>query len=122
MRARCAPNEYLPILVLTADTTREAKERALSGGAKDFLTKPFERTEVLLRTRNLLETRYLHLGAKDENRALEAKLVYQAFHDSLTGLANRALFRDRVEHALARAGARRARARCCCSTSTTSRR
>jgi diguanylate cyclase (GGDEF)-like protein len=57
---------------------------------------------VLLRTRNLLETRYLHLALKDENRVLEAKLVHQAFHDSLTGLANRALFRDRVEHALER--------------------
>src|SRR5690606_20588015 len=33
---------------------------------------------------------------------LEAKLIHQAFHDGLTGLANRALFRDRVEQALAR--------------------
>ena len=96
-------DEYRPILVLTADMTKEARERALSGGARDFLTKPLERTEVLLRTRNLLETRYLHLALKEENRALEAKLVYQAFHDSLTGLANRALFRDRSEHALERA-------------------
>jgi PAS domain S-box-containing protein len=36
-----------------------------------------------------------------ERKALEAELLHQAFHDSLTGLANRALFRDRVEHALA---------------------
>src|SRR5690349_10900050 len=100
LRARCQPGEYLPIVVLTADTGSEAKERALSNGANDFLTKPIERVEVLLRTRNLLETRYLHLALKDENRVLEAKLVHQAFHDSLTGLANRALFRDRVEHAL----------------------
>lgn len=35
-----------------------------------------------------------------ERKALEAKLLHQAFHDSLTGLANRALFLDRVEHAL----------------------
>ncbi|HEY4129218.1 MAG TPA: EAL domain-containing protein [Gemmatimonadaceae bacterium] len=102
LRERIPVGEYLPIVVLTADTTREAKERALSEGAKDFLTKPLERTEVLLRTRNLLETRFLHLALKDENRALEAKLVHQAFHDALTGLANRALFRDRIEHALAR--------------------
>jgi diguanylate cyclase (GGDEF)-like protein len=102
MRQRCAANDYLPVLVLTADTTREARDRALSTGAKDFLTKPFERTEVLLRTRNLLETRYLHLALKDENRVLEEQLVHQAFHDSLTGLANRALFRDRAGHALER--------------------
>ena len=102
LREKIGENEYMPLLVLTADMTREAKERALSSGAKDFLTKPLERTEVLLRTRNLLETRFLHLALKDENRVLEAKLVHQAFHDSLTGLANRALFRDRVEHALTR--------------------
>jgi diguanylate cyclase (GGDEF)-like protein len=102
IRAKTAPGMYLPILILTADTTREAKERALANGANDFLTKPFERTEVFLRTRNLLQTRFLHLALKDENRVLEAKLVHQAFHDSLTGLANRALFRDRVEHALTR--------------------
>ena len=102
IRERVKPGEYLPVLVLTADTTRETRDRVLSQGARDFLTKPLERTEVLLRTRNLLETRFLHLALQDENRELEAKLVHQAFHDSLTGLANRALFRDRVEHALAR--------------------
>jgi diguanylate cyclase (GGDEF)-like protein len=102
LRDRAKGGEYLPVLVLTADTTRETRDRALSNGAKDFLTKPLERTEVLLRTRNLLETRFLHLALKDENKALEAKLVHQAFHDSLTGLANRALFRDRVEHAITR--------------------
>jgi diguanylate cyclase (GGDEF)-like protein/PAS domain S-box-containing protein len=37
-----------------------------------------------------------------ERKTLEEELKHQAFHDSLTGLANRALFRDRVEHALAR--------------------
>ncbi|HEY2805685.1 MAG TPA: EAL domain-containing protein [Gemmatimonadales bacterium] len=102
LKARCAPNEYLPIVVLTGDTSGDARERALSGGAVDFLLKPLERTEVLLRTSNLLETRHLYQTLKDENRALETKLVYQAFHDTLTGLANRALFHDRVEHALAR--------------------
>jgi diguanylate cyclase (GGDEF)-like protein/PAS domain S-box-containing protein len=37
-----------------------------------------------------------------ERKELEDQLAHQAFHDSLTGLANRALFRDRVDHALAR--------------------
>jgi diguanylate cyclase (GGDEF)-like protein/PAS domain S-box-containing protein len=39
-----------------------------------------------------------------ERARLEAQLVHQAFHDPLTGLANRTLFRDRVAHALAREG------------------
>ena len=37
-----------------------------------------------------------------ERKALEERIAYQAFHDSLTGLANRTLFADRLEHALAR--------------------
>jgi DNA-binding response OmpR family regulator len=49
--------DYLPILVLTADGTSEAKRRALNAGAKDFLTKPLDAVEVLLRIKNLLETR-----------------------------------------------------------------
>lgn len=47
----------LPILVLTADITPMAKLKALSLGAKDFLTKPVEQVDLLLRVRNLLETR-----------------------------------------------------------------
>jgi diguanylate cyclase (GGDEF)-like protein/PAS domain S-box-containing protein len=39
-----------------------------------------------------------------ERKVLETQLTYRAFHDPLTGLANRALFRDRVMHALSRVG------------------
>lgn len=49
----------LPILVLTADTTVEAKRRALSLGARDFLTKPFDVFELALRVGNLLDMRFL---------------------------------------------------------------
>ncbi|SHI72984.1 response regulator receiver modulated metal dependent phosphohydrolase [Malonomonas rubra DSM 5091] len=49
--------EYLPIIVLTAQTDQETRQQALSAGAKDFLTKPFEDWEVLLRIRNTLQTR-----------------------------------------------------------------
>jgi PAS domain S-box-containing protein len=47
----------------------------------------------------------LVLNTRDisQRRQLEDQLVHQAFHDSLTALANRALFKDRVEHALQRA-------------------
>ena len=54
------------ILILTADIRPEIKRRALSAGAKDFVTKPFDRTEVLLRIQNLLETRFLHLRMRHD--------------------------------------------------------
>src|SRR5881396_4163009 len=62
---------FLPILVLTADITMETKRRALESGAKDFLTKPFDRVEVLLRIKNLLETRLLHQELARHNESLE---------------------------------------------------
>ncbi len=66
--------EFLPVLVLTADATREAKEAALGLGAHDFLTKPFDPFEVVLRARNLLRTRALHLALREENARLESRV------------------------------------------------
>jgi putative two-component system response regulator len=65
---------YMPILVLTADVSPESRRRALSMGAKDFLTKPFDHDEALLRIRNLLETRSLYLRLQAQNEALEQKV------------------------------------------------
>ena len=62
---------WVPVLVLTADATLEARRRALTAGAHDFLTKPFERFEALLRIRNLLETRHLYVALEEQNRSLE---------------------------------------------------
>jgi len=63
---------FVPILVLTAELTSEAKRQALADGATDFLTKPLDTTEARLRIRNLLHTRALHLGLQDQNARLEA--------------------------------------------------
>jgi signal transduction histidine kinase/FixJ family two-component response regulator len=68
MRERMAPDDFLPILVLTADVTSEARVRALDEGASDFLTKPLDGVEVVLRIRNLLRTRVLH-RQQQEGRA-----------------------------------------------------
>ncbi len=54
-----ASDEYLPVLVLTADATIATRRKALALGAKDFLTKPFDTMEAMLRVWNLLETRWL---------------------------------------------------------------
>lgn len=53
-------DQFRPVLVLTADASHQAKRRALSLGAKDFLTKPFDTVEAMLRVWNLLETRLLY--------------------------------------------------------------
>lgn len=53
-------DEFRPVLVLTADTTIQARRRALALGAKDFVSKPFDVIEIALRISNLLETRLLY--------------------------------------------------------------
>jgi EAL domain-containing protein (putative c-di-GMP-specific phosphodiesterase class I)/AmiR/NasT family two-component response regulator len=59
-----AAGDYLPVLVLTADTTTGARDQALSHGAQDFLTKPFDAVETTLRIANLLETRELQANLR----------------------------------------------------------
>ena len=68
---------FLPVIVLTADPTSVAKERALAAGAKDFLAKPLDRTEVLLRVGNLLETSALYARVHNHNTQLQAELDAQ---------------------------------------------
>jgi putative two-component system response regulator len=65
---------YLPVIVLTADATQDAKHRALAEGATDFLTKPLDRIEVLLRIENQLRTRQLHCQLAEQNDLLEQRV------------------------------------------------
>jgi signal transduction histidine kinase len=68
LRRATPEGDYRPVLVLTADVTPEARDYALGLGARDFVTKPFDTSEVLLRVENLLDTRLLHV---DERAARE---------------------------------------------------
>jgi PAS domain S-box-containing protein len=74
MRSHIPEGDFLPVLVLSSDTTPEAREKALSLGAKDFLNKSLDHTETLLRVKNLLETRFLHLQLQNQNQLLEEKV------------------------------------------------
>ena len=65
---------YLPILVLTADVTDEARRRALESGARDFLTKPIDSIEVILRVHNQLDTRMRYLEVVRRNVDLEQRV------------------------------------------------
>jgi EAL domain-containing protein (putative c-di-GMP-specific phosphodiesterase class I) len=78
LRSALPGDAYLPVLVLTADAAGPTRDRALGAGANDFLTKPFERTEVLLRVHNLLQTRALYARVQRQNRALQADLDQRA--------------------------------------------
>lgn len=62
--------ERLPVLMVTGDGSRDACQQALIRGAKDFVTKPFDAVEVLLRVRNLLESRMLFQDLQKQNRTL----------------------------------------------------
>jgi DNA-binding response OmpR family regulator len=68
---RTSPDDPIPIIVLTADVSPEARRRSLELGATDLLTKPFDHTEILLRIRNVLRTRALHLRVRDHAADLD---------------------------------------------------
>lgn len=63
------------VVIVTSDGDRDNKRRALEGGAKDFLVKPVSPTEVRLRVRNLLTTRFLHLELQAHNDNLEQAVL-----------------------------------------------
>ena len=83
-------DDYVPVLVITA--LPMYKLRALRDGAKDFISKPFDVPEMLLRVRNMLEVRLLHEATRHHGKTLESL----ALTDPLTGLANRRLLVDRL--------------------------
>lgn len=64
----------LPVIVLTADASRVSRNSALVLGADDFLTKPLDRSEVVLRVRNLLRTRSLYVELMNTKETLERRL------------------------------------------------
>ena len=64
---------YLPVIVLTAQPGH--KLRALNAGAKDFISKPLDLTEVLTRIRNMLEVRLLYRQLARHNSQLEATVL-----------------------------------------------
>ena len=99
------PDVFLPVLVLTADASPAARKDALDAGAKDFLTKPFDRVETVLRVRNLLETGALYRTVQSHNEQLLAELDEQRRAASAPGSAERRRRRERIERRLARWGA-----------------
>jgi putative two-component system response regulator len=100
LRSRIPATAFVPMLVLTADSSRKSKQEALSLGAKDFVTKPLDMAETLLRIYNLLETRWLHVELQKHSETLEEKVrdrtreLEEAQLEILQRLALAAEYRD----------------------------
>ena len=91
--------EYLPILILSAED-ESMRLKALAGGAKDFLSKPYQPSEVVLRSRNIIEVRLLYKQIKTHNLSLEVQIeertaeLKQTRLDVIRRLSNAAELRD----------------------------
>lgn len=97
---RIPADTYLPVVFITADADTHLKKKALSLGAKDFVNKPFDATEIVLRIRNLLEARFLYREIEAQNVVLEERVrertaeLEQAQLELLHRLSRAADFRD----------------------------
>lgn len=93
-------DDYLPVLVLSAQPDMETRLKALSLGAKDFLTKPFDQLEAVTRIHNLLEVRLMHNRVRDQNRLLEQQVktrtdeLYRTRQEVIRRLGLAAEYRD----------------------------
>jgi signal transduction histidine kinase len=78
---------FLPVLVMTGDVGPVARNSALDLGADDFLTKPLDRKEVVLRVRNLLATRRLHVELARANQH-KSEFLASMSHELRTQLSS----------------------------------
>ncbi len=94
------PEGYMPVLMITAEQDESLRGRAFQAGAKDFLHKPYDRLDVILRSRNLIETCKLYKQIRGQNKTLEENVkertndLYQTRMDVVWRLAKVAEFRD----------------------------
>jgi len=104
LRAWLPADTYMPIVMLTADVTTDARRRSLAAGATDFLTKPFDAVEVVLRVRNLIQTRHFYKEIQRHNAELEERVlertreVEESRLEMLERLGNAIESRDDLTH------------------------
>lgn len=100
LQSHLSKDDYCPILVLTADVNPEAKKQALALGATDFINKPFDMNEVVLRISNLLQTRILFsqmeklVQARTQQLKTSFRIVERARQDTFEMLAMMGEYRD----------------------------
>jgi len=98
--------KYIPVIMVTALNEIEDKIKGIEAGADDFITKPFNKLELLARVKSLLRIKLLHDQLQEKVRQLEQakeRLRELAVTDGLTGLNNYRYFKEHLIHELRRA-------------------
>jgi len=98
--------KFIPVIMLTALNDLENKIKGMDSGADDFITKPFNRMELLARVRSLLRIKYLHDELQKkivELQKAKEELRQLAITDGLTGLYNYRYFKEQLSQEINRA-------------------
>ena len=92
--------DYVPILIVTGELDAPTKHKALAEGAHDFINKPVDATEVVLRIKNQLQTRHLHQQLRMHNEHLEAqvRLRTKMVEQTQLDLLNRLVLASEYRH------------------------
>lgn len=98
--------KFIPVIMVTALNELEDKIKGIDSGADEFLSKPFNKLELLARVRSLLRQKYLHDELQEKVIELEKakeELRQLAITDGLTGLFNYRYFKEQLQQELNRA-------------------
>ncbi len=104
--------KIIPVIMVTALNEIEDKIKATEAGADDFVSKPFNKLELLTRVKSLLRIKQLHDELRAKVRELEQareRLRQLAITDGLTGLYNHRYLKEHLEQELLRANRHQSR-------------
>lgn len=104
--------KIIPVIMVTALNEIEDKIKATESGADDFVSKPFNKLELLTRVKSLLRIKQLHDELRAKVRELEQareRLRQLAITDGLTGLYNHRYLKEHLEQELLRANRHQSR-------------
>ena len=93
----------LPIILVTAFTSRDQRLEGIAAGANDYLTKPIDQPELLLRVRNALQLRRLHRALADQydqlrrSEEMRDALVHMMVHDLRSPLSGMLIYSELIK-------------------------